>query len=74
MLAFLFTLQVGALDKLEGFASFFGPDFYHLPRNGKKVTLVRKQWTVPDAYSFSNGTVVPLFAGRDLAWSLQKGT
>ncbi|GAQ86152.1 Dihydroorotase [Klebsormidium nitens] len=66
--------EVGALDKLEGFASFFGPDFYRLPRNSKKVTLRRQTWTVPDEYPFATGTVVPLFAGRELGWSLQQST
>jgi len=58
----------GALDKLEGFASFFGADFYGLPRNTAKVTLERSAWQVPGEYPFGGATVVPLRAGQTLAW------
>ena len=44
----------GALDKLEGFASFHGPDFYGLPRNTGKLTLVRETYQVPDEVPFGN--------------------
>ena len=57
-----------ALDKLEGFASHFGADFYGLPRNRGKVTLVREEWEVPQAYPFGDEVVVPLRAGGKLAW------
>ena len=46
----------GALDRLEGFASHFGADFYGLPRNGDKVTLAREPWTVPADYPFGDGS------------------
>jgi len=62
--------QAGALDKLEGFASFFGADFYGLPRNRQQIRLEKKPWTVPDAYPFGNQQVVPLAAGETLAWQL----
>jgi dihydroorotase len=58
----------GALDKLEAFASHFGPDFYGLPRNRGKVTLVREAWDVPRELAFGGATVVPLRAGGKLAW------
>jgi len=58
----------GALDRLEAFASFHGPDFYGLPRNGGKVSLVREPWVVPAELPFGDATVVPLHAGRKLAW------
>jgi len=58
----------GALDKLEAFASHFGPDFYGLPRNRGKVTLVREAWDVPAELAFGDATVVPLRAGQKLAW------
>jgi len=62
----------GALDKLEGFASFHGADFYGLPRNAGTVTLVKQPWTVPDAYDYAPGeTLTPLRAGETLAWRLQ---
>jgi dihydroorotase len=59
-----------ALDRLEGFASFFGADFYRLPRNRGKVTLVRESWEVPAEVPFGNGTLVPLRAGEKIGWKL----
>ena len=61
----------GALDKLEGFASFFGADFYGLPRHRSTVTLQRTPWTLPEALPFADGTIKPLRAGDTLAWKLQ---
>jgi len=58
----------GALDKLEGFASHFGADFYGLPRNKGRVTLERVEWEVPGEYPFGGTTVVPLRAGQKLGW------
>jgi len=58
----------GALDRLEGFASRFGPDFYRLPRNAGTVTLDKAPWEVPADYAFGAETVVPLRAGERLAW------
>jgi dihydroorotase len=60
----------GALDKLEGFASFHGADFYGLPRNTGTVTLKRERWTVPESYPFGNARVKPLAAGEELTWRL----
>jgi len=60
----------GALDKLEGFASHFGADFYGLPRNGGRVTLEKREWEVPREYPFGGETVVPLRAGQKLGWRL----
>ena len=61
----------GALDKLEGFASFYGADFYGLPRNKAQVTLVKDSWEVPESLPFDGGDVlVPLRAGQALAWKL----
>jgi len=64
--------DAGALDKLEAFASHFGPDFYQLPRNTDKITLVKTQWQVPDNLPFADTTLVPLRAGETLRWQLQK--
>jgi dihydroorotase len=61
---------VGDLDKLEGFASHFGADFYGLPRNKGTVTLERKPWEVPADYPLGSERVVPLRAGQSLAWKL----
>ncbi len=62
--------SVGKLDKLEGFASFFGPDFYHLPRNSKKITLTKQAQKIPAELPLGNDTIVPLRAGETIAWSL----
>ncbi|RLJ62160.1 dihydroorotase [Sulfurisoma sediminicola] len=62
----------GALDRLEGFASHFGPDYYGLSRNVERVTLVKEAWTVPAAQSYpDNDALVPLRAGETVAWRLQ---
>jgi dihydroorotase len=60
----------GALDNLEGFASFYGPDFYGLPRNTEQVTLVRQVWSVPEALPFGDALIKPLLAGETLNWKL----
>ncbi len=57
----------GKLDKLEGFASFHGADFYGLPRNAGTITLERAPWTVPASYPFGAETVVPISPGRPCA-------
>ena len=62
--------SVGKLDKLEGFASFFGPDFYSLPRNSKKITLTKQAQKIPAELPLGNDTIVPLRAGETIAWSL----
>ncbi len=60
----------GALDRLEGFASFHGPDFYRLPRNQDTVTLVRQSWMAPKEIPYGDDTLVPLRAGEPLHWTL----
>ena len=62
--------EVGALDKLEAFASFYGADFYGLPRNQDKVTIERSPWQIPDSLLMAESTVVPLDAGQQLQWKL----
>jgi dihydroorotase len=62
--------QAGALDRLEGFASHFGPDFYRLPRNEHRIRLRRTPWRVPEAYPFGADRLVPLRAGEEIAWQL----
>ena len=61
---------VGALDKLEAFASFNGPAFYGLPRNRGSVRLRREAWTVPEALPFGDAQLKPLRGGESLAWKL----
>ncbi|MGI9132453.1 MAG: dihydroorotase [Rhodoferax sp.] len=60
----------GALDRLEGFASFFGADFYGLPRNSGRVTLVRQTWSLPQQLPFGQAWLTPLRAGEALTWRL----
>ncbi|MFZ1319636.1 MAG: dihydroorotase [Candidatus Nitrotoga sp.] len=62
--------QAGALDKLEGFASFYGADFYHLPRNAQSVTLRKQEWQVPATIGFGEHQLVPLRANEMVKWKL----
>lgn len=59
------------LNKLEGFASHFGADFYGLPRNRGTITLIRRAWTVPADYPFGENVVVPLRAGELVYWQVE---
>ena len=59
-----------ALDKLEGFASVFGPLFYGLPRNKDKITLVKEVWNVPKELPFHKDTLVPFRAGGTVSWRM----
>lgn len=62
--------SIDALDRLEGFASEFGPRFYGLPCNEERITLVKEPWEVPPTYRFGADELVPLRAGERLAWRL----
>ena len=62
--------QVGALDRLEAFASFNGPDFYRLPRNTARITLQRKDWVIPESLPFGADRIVPLAGGETIGWKL----
>lgn len=63
--------QADALDKLEGFASFYGADFYRLPRNSTTVTLEKISWKVPARYGESGLSITPLKANEELQWKMQ---
>ena len=63
--------QADALNKLEGFARFFGADFYRLPRNSDTVTLEKTTWSIPLFYGENDTTVTPLKAGEELSWKMQ---
>jgi dihydroorotase len=63
---------LGALDRLEGFASEYGADFYDLPRNEERITLLRDSWEVPACYPFGKEEIVPLRAGETIAWRLER--
>lgn len=62
--------QEGALEKLEGFASFFGADFYRLPRNTKTVSLQKQHWQIPQHYTSGEICLTPLKAGESINWKL----
>ena len=62
--------SVGAIDKLEGFASFFGADFYRLPRNAQKITLTKAAMNIPAELKFGAHSLVPMRAGETVAWSI----
>ncbi len=64
--------SVGKIDKLEGFASRFGAQFYGLALNTETVTLVKAPMQVPSSYPYFDGsTLTPLMAGETLPWSLK---
>lgn len=63
--------SLGALDKLEAFASFHGSDFYQLPRNDSQITLIKKPWSVAESYPMDDvNKIIPLKAGETLHWQL----
>jgi dihydroorotase len=62
--------SVDALDQLEGFASFYGPDFYQLPRNTAQITLTKTPWRIPDELPFVDSGLVPLRAGEEMTWQM----
>lgn len=62
--------SANALDKLEGFASFFGADYYGLPRNTGTITLEKTDWQVPESYTFANEKLIPLCAGEIVHWKI----
>ncbi len=63
--------RADALDKLEAFASFYGPDFYRLPRNIDKITLVKSTWRIPDEIPLMESEIVPLWADHEIMWQIQ---
>ena len=65
--------QAGALDKLEAFASFNGPDFYGMPRNTDTITLIKKEWQLPHTLPFADSDITPLLAGEMLPWQILAG-
>lgn len=62
--------SIGRLDRLEGFASYYGPDFYGLPRNTSKISLARRPQQVPESLPFGEDKLVPLRAGEAIAFSV----
>ena len=67
--------SAGHLDRLEGFASHFGADFYGLPRHADTVRLVKESWAAPATYAFGTGSLVPYRAGESIGWRMiRKGS
>lgn len=64
--------QVNKLENFESFASFHGADFYGLERNTKKVTLSKSPWIVPESIEANDGKLIPLRAGQEIQWKIQK--
>lgn len=63
--------RTDSLDKLEGFASFYGADFYRLPRNSGTVTLEKTTWRIPSFYGEEGNTITPIKADEELSWKLR---
>ncbi len=59
-----------ALDRLEAFASFYGADFYQLPRNRGQITLTKTSWRIPEEVPFTESGLVPLGAGQEISWQM----
>jgi len=62
---------MGAIDKLEAFASFYGPDFYGLSRNSGTITLEKSEQRIPESYPMVDQSVVPLMAGQTIPWKIK---
>ncbi len=62
--------RAGRLDRLEGFASHFGADFYGVPRHDDVITLIKESWVPPVSYDFGDGSLVPYRSGEPVAWRL----
>lgn len=60
--------SVGRLNRLEGFAAYFGADFYRLPRNQDMLTLIQDNWSPPPSYAYGSGTIIPMRAGESIRW------
>jgi dihydroorotase len=64
--------EENALDRLEAFASFNGPDFYRLPRNSSTVTLTKDSRPIPEAFLLGDSEVVPIRAGDSVGWAVSR--
>ena len=60
----------GRLDRLQGFASHFGADFYGLPRHEDVITLIKEPWLSPASIQFGKGALVPYRSGESIAWRI----
>ena len=64
--------EENALDQLEAFASFNGPDFYRLPRNSDSITLTKETQSIPEAFRLGDSEVVPIRAGDSVGWTVSR--
>ena len=64
--------EENALDSLEAFASFNGPDFYRLPRNSSSITLTKDTQPIPAAFRLGDSEVVPIRAGDSVGWTASR--
>ena len=64
--------EENALDQLEAFASFNGPDFYRLPRNSDSITLTKDTQSIPEAFRLGDSEVVPIRAGDSVGWTVSR--
>jgi len=63
--------KADALDKLEAFASFYGADFYGLPRNSSSITLNRENWKIPESLQLGKEKIIPLRASELCEWKME---
>jgi dihydroorotase len=63
--------EEGALDRLEGFASIHGPNFYKLPLNEGTVTLRKMATLVPESLDCEGTPVSPFHAGEEIGWRFE---
>ena len=63
--------KANCLDKLEGFASHYGAEFYGMPKNQGTITLEKKQWQIPDSLPFSKSKIIPFRAGESCHWKMK---
>lgn len=66
--------EAETLDRLEGFCSHFGADFYGLPHNTDSITLTASPWSVPDCYEYSHNDLIPFRAGQKVSWKIQEAS
>lgn len=64
--------RAGALDKLEAFTSFYGADFYQLPRNNDTITLLRQPWQAPASLDMGEHQLIPFKAGETINWQVKQ--
>lgn len=64
--------SIGKLDKLEAFSSYYGADFYGIPRNKEKITLIKQKTHVPNIFPFGNEELVPFYAGKSCSWKIKE--